>query len=140
MSILQTLLSLVLLIFVLSVMVQAVQEVVKAALKTKTTVMADTIQKFMGDHLTLDQITRALSDRGLDMHALESLDTKAFRELLEGVDFQSTQLQGIVKATSATEDRIKDNIASAYDGARDAFQNKSVRASSSLPRACSGDM
>jgi hypothetical protein len=41
----QTLISLVILIFVLSVMVQAVQEVIKAALKTKAGVMRQTIDK-----------------------------------------------------------------------------------------------
>ncbi len=44
----QSLVSLVLLIFVLSVIVQAIQEFVKSALNTKVGVMEDTVEKFMG--------------------------------------------------------------------------------------------
>jgi hypothetical protein len=45
----QTLLAVVVLIFALSVIVQAIQEVEKSALSTKADVMAKTMTKFMGD-------------------------------------------------------------------------------------------
>ncbi len=60
----QTLIALVMLIFVLSVAVQAVQELIKSMLNTKTSVMRDTIIKFMGNHLSLEQVQDALAIRG----------------------------------------------------------------------------
>jgi hypothetical protein len=60
MSTFQDLVSMVLLIFVLSVMVQAIQELLKSVLGTKATVMREIVIKFMGDHLTLSQIEAAL--------------------------------------------------------------------------------
>lgn len=52
MSTLQTLLALVVLIFVLAVIVQAVQEFLKSLLNTKAETMKATIVKFMGARLT----------------------------------------------------------------------------------------
>lgn len=127
MATLQTLIALVLLIFVLSVFVQAIQEVVKALLGTKATVMEATMKQFMGSHLTLDQVTTALAQRGMKIHFLENLDTKGFRELLDGVAFEGAQLQGLVGPGAAPEARVKDNIASAYEAARAAFQDAYTR-------------
>jgi len=123
----QTLISLVILIFVLSVMVQAVQEVIKAALKTKAGVMRQTIDKFMGDHLSLAQVQNALSLRGLYITALESLNKDEFRHLLDGIQFKDNQLQGIVSSAAATVDQIKDNIAASYEAARISFQKTYTR-------------
>lgn len=122
MSTLQTLISIVLLIFVLSVIVQAVQELVKSALNTKASVMSNTMTRFMGEHLHLAQLTGALRVRGLGIHALETFDMKAFRELLNGIPFDSSQLRGIVASADSSEERVKDNIAAAFDGALAAFQ------------------
>ena len=68
---LQTLLALVVLIYVLCVIVQAVQEIIKSALSTKAKTMAATITQFMGAHLDLSQVEGALRQRGLDITALE---------------------------------------------------------------------
>jgi hypothetical protein len=118
----QTLLALVVLIFVLSVIVQAVQEVLKSLLDTKATTMEETIEKFMGDSLTLPQVKEALKRRGLDIMALEHFNKEDFRHLLDGIEFAAPQLKGIVASASATLDQSKDNIAGAYEAARASFQ------------------
>jgi hypothetical protein len=123
----QTLLSIVLLIFILSVVVQAVQELVKAVLNTKANVMEQMLEKFMGDGLKLPQVQRALKDRGLKITDLENLNTDGFRHLLDGIPFQIAQLQGIVASAGASLDQIKDNIAASYDAARAAFQAEYTR-------------
>ena len=53
MGTLQTLISLVVLIFVLSVIVQAVQDVLKSFLDTKASTLEGIINQFMGKHLNL---------------------------------------------------------------------------------------
>jgi hypothetical protein len=123
----QTLLCLVLLIFVLSVGVQAIQEVIKAALNTKASVMAQTIEKFMGDRLTLPQVQDALHLRGLDITALENFNKQDFRRLLDGIQFKNGQLKGIVVFAEATVEQAKDNIAASYEAARAAFQRAYTR-------------
>ena len=123
----QTLLSLVLLIFVLSVVVQAVQEFIKAALNTKADVMSQMIEKFMGDRLTLAQVQEVLRVRGLDITALENLNKEGFRHLLDGVQFQNAQLQGIIASAGATLDQVKENIAASYEAARASFQQEYTR-------------
>src|ERR1700732_4521975 len=127
MGIFQTLLSLVLLIFVPSVGVQAIQEVIKTALNTKAGVMKQTIEKFMGDHLTLPQVQDALHLRGLDITALENFNKQDFRHLLDGIQFKNGQLQGIVASAQATVEQAKDNIAASYEAARAAFQKAYTR-------------
>ena len=122
MSTFQTLLALVVLIFVLSVIVQAVQEVLKSLLNTKAKTLEETIQKFMGDHLQLPQVTGALQRRGLDITALEHFSKEDFRHLLDGIEFAPTQLQGVVASATATVEQTKDNIAGAYEAARASFQ------------------
>src|SRR5260370_995691 len=84
MSTFQTMISLVLLIFVLSVMVQAIQEVLKAFLNTKSAVLKQIVTEFMGQHLSLQQVEGALTARGLNVTALEHFDKQDFRQLLEG--------------------------------------------------------
>jgi hypothetical protein len=118
----QTLLALVVLIFVLSVVVQSVQEVLKSLLGTKAKTMAETIDKFMGNFLTLPQVKGALERRGLDITALENFNKEDFRHLLDGIELAAPQLQGVVASGAATLDQIKDNIAGAFEAARVAFQ------------------
>jgi hypothetical protein len=125
MSTLQTLMALVVLIYVLSVIVQAVQEVVKSLLNTKAKTMEATITKFMGEHLTLDQVNGALQQRGLDITALEHVNKDDFRHLLDGIRFTEQQIQripNVVALQNATVDQLKDHAASAYEAARGAFQ------------------
>jgi hypothetical protein len=123
----QTLLSLVLLIFVLSVVVQALQEWIKAVLDTKATVMAQTIEKFMGTHLTLAQVQEVLHVRGLNLTALENLNRQDFRHLLNAIPFQEAQLQGIIAQAGATVDQVRDNIAASYEALRAQFQQEYTR-------------
>jgi len=118
----QTLLALVVLIFVLSVIVQAVQEILKSLLNTKTETMEETVKKFMGESLTLPQVNEALKRRGLDITALEDFNKQDFRHLLDGIQFADPQWKGIVVSTTATLDQAKENIAGAYEAARASFQ------------------
>lgn len=125
MSELQTFLALVVLIYVLCVIVQGVQEVVKSVLNSKAKVMEQAITQFMGDHLKLEQVKQAMDVRGLKITALERFDQDDFRKLLDGVQFTAEQLQQIprvVAAQNATLDQFKDNIAAAYEGAQAKFQ------------------
>lgn len=122
---LQTLLALVVLIYVLCVIVQAVQEIVKAVLNTKAKTMAATITQFMGDHLRLDQVNEALKQRGLGIAALEHFSKDDFRRLLDGIKFtepQTQQIPNIVATANATVDQLKDHIAASYDAAQAKFQ------------------
>lgn len=118
----QTLISLVLLIYVLSVVVQAIQELIKKVLSAKATVMEETVKKFMGDSLSLPQVQGALTRRGLDITALENINKEDFRHLLDGIDFKDSPMEGILKTTGATIDNIKDNIAASYEAFQAAFQ------------------
>jgi hypothetical protein len=126
MSTFQTLISIVLLIFILSVIVQAVNEFVKKVLDTKAKEMKKTITAFMGNHLTLDQVNTALRIRGLGIKAIENLSKDDFRHLLDGITFQANQLTGIVTGimaqTEAEINVVKDNIAASYEAARTSFQ------------------
>jgi lipopolysaccharide export LptBFGC system permease protein LptF len=122
MSTLQTLLALVVLIFVLSVIVQAVQDVLKSWLDTKASTLEDIIRQFMGKHLDLSQVQDALQTRGLDITALDHFNKDEFRTLLDGIKFDNTQLQGIVAKEQASLEEAKDHIAAAYEGARAKFR------------------
>lgn len=124
MSTFQTLLAVVVLIFVLSVIVQAVQEVVKSLAKTKAKTMAQTVEKFMGQHLTLQQVQGALQTRGLDITALEHFNKQDFKHLLDGITLAVPQMQGIVAKADATAEDVKNNIAGSYDAARASFQRE----------------
>lgn len=123
----QTLLAVVVLIFALSVLVQAVQEVVKSALNTKADVMAKIMTKFMGDLLTVPQVEGALKVRGLDLTALENFNKDDFRHLLNGIDFSNQALQGVIADANATLEQKKDNVAAAYEAARARFQKAYTR-------------
>jgi hypothetical protein len=118
----QTLLALVVLIFILSVIVQALQEILKSLLNTKAEAMEETVKKFMGDSLTLPQVKDALQRRGLDITALEDFSKQDFRHLLDGIQFDDSQWKGILVSTTATLDQAKENIAGAYEAARAFFQ------------------
>lgn len=122
MGTLQTLTAMVVLILALCVIVQAVQELLKKILDTKAEAMKDTIKKFMGEHLTLQQVTDALATRGLDVTDLEHFSKEDFRHLLDGIDLSGLKIDSVVKSAQATIDDAKNNIAAAYDGARAQFQ------------------
>ena len=125
MSELQTFLALVVLIYVLCVIVQGVQEVVKSVLNSKAKVMELALTEFMGAHLQLDQVKQAMAVRGLKITALERFDAADFRKLLDGIQFTNEQLQAIprvVAAENATLGQLKDSIAAAYAGAQAKFQ------------------
>jgi hypothetical protein len=122
MNTLQTLLALVVLIYVLSVIVQALQEAFKGLYKSKTKTMEKAITDFMGAHLTLPQVRTALQQRGLDLPALENFNKEDFRHLLDGIQGLEPQLQGIVADAQATFEQKKDNIAAAFEAARAKFQ------------------
>jgi len=125
MSELQTFLALAVLIYVLCVIVQGVQEVVKSALDSKAKTMEQAIAAFMGEHLQLDQVKQALKVRGLKITALEHFDQDDFRRLLDGIQFTNEQLQripSVVAKENATLDQFKDAIAASYEGARAKFQ------------------
>jgi hypothetical protein len=125
MSELQNLLALVVLVYVLCVIVQAIQEVLKSVLNIKAKTMAEIIKKFMGDRLTLSQVCDALQARGLSITALEHFNKQDFRSLLDGIQFTAQQVQQIPKivaSQAATVEELKNQAAAAYDGARAEFQ------------------
>lgn len=135
MSELQTFLALVVLIYVLCVIVQAVQEILKWLLSMKAKTMAAVIQNFMGQNLlTVGQLGTALSNRGLDITALEHYNKDNFRSLLNGIQFTAEQVPEIQKllgvqngpagpaAVNQLVEQFKDHAAAAYDAAMAKFQ------------------
>jgi len=122
MSTFHTLMAVVVLIFALSVMVQALQEVLKSVLNAKANTMKATVNQFMGDHLPLPKVQSALQTRGLDISALEHFNKEDFRHLLNGIDFSGQALEGIVTNVAATVEEKKDNMAAAFDAAKASFQ------------------
>lgn len=122
MSEFQTLMALVVLIYVLSVIVQAVQEVIKSLLNTKAATMEKTVEQFMGQHLTLKQVEDALQFRGLDITALEHFNKDDFKHLLDGITLAAPQVQDVLANANASIDEVKANIAGAYDAALASFQ------------------
>lgn len=125
MSQLQTFLALVVLIYVLCVIVQAVQEIVKWALSMKATTMKGVIEKFMGELLTVDQVETALKNRGLDITALEHYSKDDFRSLLNTIPFTEQQIQQIpnlLGIQNTTLDQFKEHAAAAYDAAMAKFK------------------
>ncbi len=125
MSELQTFVALGVLIYVLCVIVQAVQEFIKSVLNTKATTMEQTVTEFMGAHLNLDQVQAALQQRGLNITALEHFNKDDFRKLLDGVQFTAAQIANIpqvVAVAAPTLDQFKDSIAASFEAARGKFQ------------------
>lgn len=122
MSTLQTLLALAGLIYVLCVIVQAIQEVFKSLLGTKAATMAQAMNEFMGDKLPLDDIKKALAQRGLDLTALEHFNKDDFKQLMDAMPGLDQKLQGIVSTANASFAQLKDNVAANYDAARAKFQ------------------
>ena len=120
---LQTLLSLVVLIYVLCVVVQFVQEGVKSLLDTKGETMRQVIQGFMGEKLLQpEQVKSALINRGLDgLAALEHLNKEDFRTLIDVIPFTQDQLQSLNEA-KVSVDEFKDHAEAAYDGAMAKFR------------------
>ena len=123
MGTLQTLLALVVLIYILCVVVQFMQEGVKALLNTKGETMRKVIQNFMGDKLLQpDQVEAALTNRGLDgLAALEHLNKEDFRKLIDIVPFTQDQLQALNEA-KVSVDQFKDRAEAAYDAAMAKFR------------------
>lgn len=123
MGTLQTLLALVVLIYVLCVIVQYVQEGVKALLNTKANTMRQVIQGFMGEKLLEpDQVQNALLSRGLDgLAALEHLNKEDFRKLIDVIPFTQEQLQ-LLDTARTSLDQFKDHAEAAYDAAMAKFQ------------------
>jgi len=134
---LQTLLALVVLIYVLSVIVQAVQEIFKAFYSSKAKTMIATITQFMGDHLTLAQVQGALQERGLGITALENFSKDDFRKMLDGVTFTAQQIQAFPnvvgqqavaagqtaeQAAAQIVSQLRDHAAAAFEGAMAKFQ------------------
>ena len=123
MGTLQTLLALVVLIYVLCVIVQFMQEGIKALLDTKGKTMEKVIQNFMGDQLLKpQQVKSALINRGLDgLAALEHLNKEDFRKLMDVIPFTTEQLQ-ILNNAQVTVDQFKEHTEAAYDAAMAKFK------------------
>jgi hypothetical protein len=117
MNTLQSLVAIIALIFALSVIVQAIQEFIKDFLQTKPKAMMQALVEFMGDKLSAAAVAQALSDRGLDVTALEQFSSSDFRDLLDAVPLDLQKVQTLVQGGQASLDKIKDNIAGAYQGA-----------------------
>jgi len=125
MNTLQSLTVVIATIFALSVIVQATQEFIKDFLQTKPRAMMQALSEFMGDMLNAADVKQALSVRGLDVTALESFSPSDFRDLLDAIPFNQQQLQTVqrlVHGDQVSLDKIKDNIAGAYQGALARFQ------------------
>jgi hypothetical protein len=58
----------------------------------------------------------------LDITALDHFSKEEFRILLDGINFEGTQLQGLVAKEQATLEEAKDHVAAAFEGARAKFQ------------------
>ena len=127
MSLLQTLLALVVLIYVLCMVVQFLQEGVKAALSTKAKTMEKVIREFMGnDLLTPEQIEAALKRRGFQsLAALEHFSKEDFRQLMDTIPFGPVQLPAIsnvLGVANASIDQFKEHAEAAYDAALAKFE------------------
>lgn len=122
MATLQTLLALAVLIYVLCVIVQAAQEIIKSLAGAKASTMKNVINDFMDNHLRLDQVETALKDRGLDITALEHFNKDDFRHLLDGIQLAAPQLQGVIADANVTANQAKDHIAGVFEAARAKFQ------------------
>jgi hypothetical protein len=127
MNILQTLLALVVLIYVLCVIVQFLQEGVKALLGTKAKTMEKVIETFMGTSLlTPEQVKVALNNRGFEtLAALEQFNKEDFRSLLDTIPFTSDQIKQvpqILGAADASITQFKDHAEASYDAAIAKFQ------------------
>jgi hypothetical protein len=119
---LQSVTAVIALIFALSVIVQAIQEFIKNLLQTKSNAMKQALDEFMGNMLNSAEVQTALKVRGLDVSALESFSNSDFRNLLDAIPFDQQKVQALVQGGQASLDKIKDNIASAYQGALARFQ------------------
>ena len=123
MGTLQTLIGLVVLIYVLCVIVQFVQEVAKKFLDTKATTMEKVICKFMGEQfLKPDQIKAELEKRGLDsLAALEHFNKQDFRNLIDAIPFTPEQATLLTNAQTSIQ-QFRDHAEATYDAAIAKFQ------------------
>jgi len=127
MSTFQTLLALVVLIYVLCVIVQAVQEAFKSWTGAKAKTMEEIIKEFMGKKLlTSEQVRTALQNRGLgDLSALENLNKDSFRQLMDAIPFTPDDLpeiRRVVGKADASVEEFKQHAEGAYDAAMAKFQ------------------
>jgi hypothetical protein len=127
MSTLQTLMALAVLIYVLCMIVQFVQEGVKAVFKTKAKTMEEIVKKFMGENiLTPEQVKAALQNLGFDsLAALENINKDDFRKVLDAIPFTPAQIQAIptiLGVANANLDQFKDHAVAAYDATMAKFQ------------------
>ena len=127
MSLLQTLLALVVLIYVLCVIVQFMQEGVKALLDTKAKTMEKVVGQFMGENLLKsDQVKNALLKRGFQsLAALEHFSKEDFRQLLDTIPIaedQRQEISNIVGTANATVDQFRQHAEASYDAAMAKFQ------------------
>lgn len=122
MNTLQSLSAVIALIFALSVIVQAIQEFIKDFRQTKPNAMMQALNEFMGDMLNSADVQNALKVRGLDVTALENFSTSDFRSLLDAIPLDQQKVQKLVQSGQQPLDKIRDNIAGAYQGALARFQ------------------
>jgi hypothetical protein len=120
MGMLQTLLAMSVLIYVLRVIVQAVQEGFKRTYSSKDKTIVKTFDEFMGNILPVDKIRVALRQRGLDLPALENFNKEDFRHLLDAIP--GLDLNNVVADAQVTFEQKKDNIAAAFEAAQAKFQ------------------
>jgi len=118
MSTFQTLLALVVLIYVLCVIVQAVQEfIVKWWRDSKPATLRKTLATFIGK-AAVPELEKVLESRGLDITALEGLSKDDFRQLLGAILNPESSLAGLVKSAQ----KKVDTAAGALDGIQAKFE------------------
>lgn len=123
----QTLIAMVVLVFVLSVIVQALQEIVKSLLQTKADTMSTTIQDLMGGPAVLQQIRGVLNTRGLEITDLEHFSKHDFRQLLEETSLLAPRAAGQTAALDSAFEDLKNRVVSVYDAARASFRRRYTR-------------
>jgi len=128
MGTLQTLVGLVVLIYVLCMIVQFVQEGIKALSQAKARTMEGVILKFMGENfLKPEQVKAELKKRGLDsLAALEHFPKEDFRKLIDAVPFTDDQKKTLGQL-SLTEAQFRDQAEAAYDATMAKFQRLYAR-------------
>lgn len=132
MSTFQTLMALVVLIYVLCVIVQIVQEGLKQVFNMKAKEMEKVIQKFMGENLLKpDDVKKALAKLGFekegvgDLTALENFNEADFLKLMDAIvtDRDLPQIRTFLDNATATVDDFKQKAEAAYDAAMAKFQD-----------------
>jgi hypothetical protein len=107
--------------------VQFLQEGVKAVLGTKAKTMETVIATFMGTNvLTPEQVKVALKNRGFEtLAALEHFNKEDFRSLLDTIPFTSDQIKQVSQVLGTADanlNQFKDHAEASYDAAIAKFQ------------------